>query len=118
MIKSRVDQLHRDCQTAEHGGDRRMRLNVRTEFVAAKERVAAEERVAFPLEIEILRQPLYFVAMLFHPFRKERLLAGAFFVTEIAGNEFTPNSKAGIRGENHVGKAALRRYQMNVGIQV
>ena len=65
----------------------RCELNVGAKFVAAEKYVAAEERVAFPFEKEILRQPDDFVAVFFHPAREMRRFAGAFFVPEIARNE-------------------------------
>src|SRR5512132_3949069 len=86
VIKTRINQLHRDRKTTQHFRDGTVRLNVRTKFVTAKEHVVAEERVAFAFEVKFLRQPIDFVAVLRHPFRKKRLFAGAFFVTEIAGD--------------------------------
>jgi hypothetical protein len=94
-----------------------MRLNVGTEFVAAKKDVAAEERVAFALEVKLLRQPIDFVAVLRHPFGKKRLFAGAFFVAEVAGNESAANRQPGVGGEDHVRQSWLRRNQMNLAIQ-
>ena len=94
-----------------------MRLNVGTKFVAAKEHLTAEQRVAFALEKKLLWQPVHFVALLLHPFGKERLLTGAFFVSEIAGDEFATNSQPGVGGENHVGQSRLRWNQMNFAIQ-
>ena len=80
-----------------------MRIDVGTEFVATKEHVTAEKRVAFAFEIQILRQPHHFVAVLFHPARKVRRLASALLVPEIAGNEMSSDGEPGIRRENHVG---------------
>ena len=94
-----------------------MRLDVGAKFVAAKEHVAAEERIAFAFEVKIFRQPGHFVAMLFHPFGKERLFTGAFFVAEITGDEFAADGQSGVGGENHVGKPWLWRNQMNLAIQ-
>src|SRR5213082_1141138 len=45
MIKARIDQLRRDDETAEHLGDRAMRLDVGTELVTAKKDVAGKKRV-------------------------------------------------------------------------
>ena len=109
MIKPRIHKFHGNSETTKDVCHGAMRLNVRTKFVATKEHVAAKERVAFALEIKIFRQPPYFIAALFHPFRKERLLAGALFVAEIAGDEFATNRQPGVGRENHVRKSRLRR---------
>ena len=94
-----------------------MRLNIGAKFVAAKKRVAAKERVAFALEVKIVRQPMHFVAAFFHPVGKERLFTGAFFVAEITGDEFATNGQPGVRSENHIGKLGLWRNQMNLAMQ-
>src|SRR5437870_9384457 len=107
VVKTRINQFHRDNKAAKHVCHGAMRLNVGTKFVAAKQHVATKERIAFALEIKILRQPAHFVAALFHPFRKERLLTGAFFMAEIAGDEFATNGQSSVGGENHIGKSRL-----------
>ena len=89
-------------------------LNVRTKFVTAKEHVIAEERVAFAFEVKFLRQPIHFVSVLLHRFGEKRLFSGAFFVTEIAGDESSANRQSGVSGEDHVGQPRLRRDQMNL----
>src|ERR671925_2948 len=94
-----------------------MRLNVGTEFVAAEKHLPTEQRVAFALEVKLFWQPIQVVAVLLHPFGKERLLTGAFFVAEITGDEFPTNSQPGVGGENHVRQSRLRRNQMNLAIQ-
>src|ERR1700730_8096484 len=109
VIKTRVDQFHRDNQTAKHVCHGAMRLNVGAKFVAAKKHVAAKERISFALEIKVLGQPLDFVAALFHPFGKKRLLTGAFFVAEIARDKFAANGQPSVGCENHVGKSRLWR---------
>src|ERR1700736_3215332 len=53
MIKARIDQFHRDDETAEHLRDGAMRFDVGTEFVTAKKCVADEKCVAFAFEIVI-----------------------------------------------------------------
>src|SRR5205809_1991122 len=95
VIKARINQFDRDHQAAEHVCYGPMRLNVRSKFVAAKEHVAAKERIAFAFEIKIFRKPTHFVAALLHPFRKERLLTRALFVAEIAGDKSATNCQAG-----------------------
>src|SRR5262249_47759467 len=117
-IKARIDQFHRDYETAKDVCHGAMRLNVGAKFVTTKECIAAKESVAFALEIKIFRQPTHFISSLFHPFPEERLLAGALFVTEITGDEFVSNRQSGVGGENHVGKSGLGRNQMNLAIQV
>ena len=67
VVKTRIDQLDRNDEATQEIGDGAVRIDVGAKFVAAKKDVAAEERVAFPFEIQILRQPDDFVAMLFHP---------------------------------------------------
>src|SRR5215471_49305 len=94
-----------------------MRLNVRAKLVAAKKHVAAKERVAFTLEIKVLRQPIHLVTVVLHPLGKERLFPGAFLVAEITRDEFAADSQPGIGGENHIGQSRLRRDQMNLAIQ-
>ena len=94
-----------------------MRLNVGAKFVAAKQYVAAKKRIAFAFEIKVFGQPVHFVSVLLHPFGKERLLTGAFFVAEIAGDEFAANGQSGVRRENHIRKSGLRRNYMNLAIQ-
>ena len=51
MIKTRIDQLDRDDQAAEHVGDRAMGVDIGAEFVAAKKRIACKKRVTFPFEV-------------------------------------------------------------------
>src|SRR5439155_15898246 len=106
-----------DSETTEHFCYGPVRLNIGAKFVAAKEHLATEQRIAFAFEIKLFRQPGHFVAMLFHPFGKERLLTGAFFMTEIARNEFAANGQSSVGGKNHVWKSWLRRDQMNLAIQ-
>src|SRR5215475_2664412 len=95
-----------------------MRLNVRTKLVTAKQRIAAKKSVAFPFEIKIFWQPIYFITALFHPFREERLLAGALLMAKIAGDKFAANRQPGIGGENHIRKPGLRWNQMNLTVEV
>src|SRR5262245_31105681 len=83
VIKPWINQLHRNGETTKHFCYGTMRLNVGTKFVTAKEHLTAEQRIAFALEVKLLWQPIDFVAALLHPFGKERLLTGAFFVAEI-----------------------------------
>src|ERR1700746_3994679 len=109
MVKTRISQFYGDGETAEHVCHGTMRLNVGTEFVAAKEHVAAKERVAFAFEKKIFRQPMHLVAELFHPVSKKRLLTGALFVAEIAGDEFSANRQPGVGRENHVRESRLPR---------
>ena len=94
-----------------------MRFNVGAKFVAAKKCVASEERIAFALEIIIVRQPGDLITMLLHPARKMRRFIGAFFVTKIARDEFFPDCETGVRRKNHVGKFRLRRDQLDLAIQ-
>src|SRR5439155_24734950 len=108
MVKARINQFHRDNQASKHVCHGAMRLNVGAKLVATKEHVSAKERIAFPLEIKILRQPADLVAALFHPFSKERLLPGAVFGAEIAGDEFAANGQSGVGRENHIGKSLPR----------
>src|SRR6266699_59247 len=98
MVKTRINEFYRDGQTAKHVCHGPMRLNIGAKFVAAKEHVAAKERVAFALEIKILGQPLHLVVAFFHPFRKERLLTSTFFVAEIAGNKLATNRQSSVGG--------------------
>src|SRR5215211_1128965 len=114
MIKTRINQLHRNGKATQHFCYGAMRLNVGTEFVTAKEDVVAEERIAFAFEVEFFRQPLDFITVLDHPLRKKRLFSGAFLVPEIAGNEFATNRQPGVRGEDHVGQSWLWCNQMNL----
>src|SRR3954471_23671314 len=84
MVKARVHQRDGNNETAEKVREGAMGVDVGAEFVAAKKNVAAEERVTFAFEVELLRQPDDFVAVLFHPTCEMRRFAGAFFVAEIA----------------------------------
>src|SRR5262249_41613733 len=102
VIKARINQFHGNSETAKHVCHGAMRLNIRSKFVPAKEHVAAKERVAFAFEIKIFSQPAHVVTALFHPFSKERLLTGSFFVAEIAGDEFVANGQSGIGCKNHI----------------
>ena len=117
MVKTRINQFHRDGKTTKHFCYGTMRLNVGTKFVTAKKHVAAKERVAFAFEVKFLRQPIDFVAVLLHPFGKKRLFSGAFFVAEITGDEFAANRQPGVGGEDHIGQSWLWRNQMNLAIQ-
>ena len=117
MVKARINQFHGDGETAEHLCHGAMRLDIRTKLITAKEHVGSKQSVAFAFEIKIVGQPVHFVAVLFHPLSKERLLTSAFFVAKVTWNEFATNGQAGIGGENHVGQAGLRRNQMNLGMQ-
>ena len=94
-----------------------MRLDVGTKLVAAKERVTAEEGIAFAFEVEIIGQPRNVVAVFLHPVREMRRFAGALFVPEIARDKFLSNSQPGVGRENHVGKFRLRCDQMNLALQ-
>src|SRR5690349_14388238 len=94
-VKTRIDQLHRDYQAAQHFCYGAVRLNVGPKFIAAKENVVSEERIAFALKIKLLRQPFDLVVMLGHPFCKEGLFTRAFLVAEITGDESSANSQAG-----------------------
>src|SRR4029453_2340117 len=114
VVKTRINQLHRDRKASEHFCYSAVRLNVGTKFVTAKEHVVAEERVAFAFEVELFRQPIHLVAVLFHPLGKKRLFSGAFFVAEIARNEFAANRQPSVSGEDHVGQSWLRRNQINL----
>src|SRR5688500_12967102 len=96
VVETRIDQLDRNDEAPQEIGDGTMRIDVGAKFVAAEEHVAAEEGVAFPFEIEILRQPDDFVAVFFHPARKVRRFSGAFFVAEITWNETTADGEAGV----------------------
>jgi len=55
---------------------------------------------------------------MFHPTRKVRRFAGAFFMPEIAGNKLPANGESGVSSENHVGKLRLRRNQIDVAFQL
>ncbi len=83
-------------------------------FVAAEKHVAAEERVAFPFEKQILRQPDDFVTVLFHPAREMRRFAGALLVSKIAGDKLSADGQSGIGGENHVRKLRLGRDELDL----
>src|SRR4029450_8703253 len=67
MIEPRIDQLDRDAEAAQHLRHRAMRLDIAAKFVPAKKRVLAEKSVAFAFEIQVFRQPMNFIAVLFHP---------------------------------------------------
>src|SRR5215470_8225444 len=108
MVKTRINQFHRDRKATEHFRNCAMRLNVGTKFVTAKEDVISEKSVSFALKVKFLWQPIDLVVVLRHPFGKKRLFAGAFFVAEIAGNKSAANRKAGICGKDHVGQSRLR----------
>src|SRR5467141_675749 len=108
VVKARINQFHRDNQTAKHVCHGAMRLNVGPKFVAAKEHVAAEEGIAFALEIKIFRQPLHFVAPLLHPLGKERLLTSTLFMAEVARDKLAANGQPSVGRENHIGKSRLR----------
>src|SRR5437763_10644667 len=94
-----------------------MRIDVGAKFVAAEKNVAAEKRIAFAFEIQILRQPDDFVAVLFHPAREMRRFSAAFFVPEITRDETAADSQAGIRGEDHVGKFRARWDELDLAIE-
>src|ERR1700730_6090340 len=91
MVKTRINQLDRDDEAAEHVRHCAMRIDVRTELISAEKRLTVEQRIAFSLEIEFIRQPRDFVTVLFHPARKMRRFAGALFMPKIARDEFFPN---------------------------
>src|SRR3984893_9104379 len=118
MIKARIDKLDRDDETSEHVCDCSVGIDVGTKFVPAKKHVAAEERIAFALEIMIFRQPGNFVTVFLHPTRKMRRFAGALLVAKIARNKFLSDSEAGVGRENHVGQIGLRRDQLDFAIQL
>jgi len=113
MIETRVHQLHRDNETAQHVGHSPVRLNVGAKLVTAKERVAGKERVAFTFEELIGRQPDNFVAVFLHPLREERRFRGAFLVPKITRDKFPAHRQPGIGGEDHVWKFRLRRDEMD-----
>ena len=95
-----------------------MRIDIGPKFVAAEKHVTAEERVAFALEIQILRQPDDFVTVLLHPAREVRRFARPFLVPEITRDETASDSETGVGGEDHVGKFRPRRDQLDLAIQV
>src|SRR5438105_660306 len=94
-----------------------MRLDVGAKLVAAKKGIAAEKRIAFAFEIEIIWQPRNFVAVFLHPTREMWRFTRPLFVPEITRNKFLSNSKPGVGGENHVGKFRLRRNQIDLAMQ-
>jgi hypothetical protein len=51
VIKARIDQFDGNNQAPEHVGDCAMRIDIGSEFVAAKQRVAGEERIALAFKI-------------------------------------------------------------------
>src|SRR6266516_2761332 len=114
MVKTWINQLHRNRETTQHFCYCAMRLNVGTKFVATKEHVVLKERVAFAFEVKFLRQPLDLITVLRHPLGKKWLFSRAFFVAEIAGDEFAANAEAGVGCEDHVGQSWLGRDQMNL----
>src|SRR5712692_11848397 len=118
VIKARIDKLDGDDETAQHIGDRAVRFDVRTKFVAAKKRVTAKKGITFAFEIKILWQPRNLVAVFFHPARKMRRFSSSLFVSKIARYEFFPNSEPSVGGKNHIGKLWLRRHQMDFTIQL
>src|SRR4029453_15554993 len=95
-----------------------MRLNVRTKLVTAKQRIAAEKRIAFTFEIKILRQPIHFITALFHPFREKRVAPRALLMGKITGDKFAANGQSGVGRENHIWKSVLRWNQMNVALEI
>ena len=117
MIKARIDQLDRNDETAKHVRDGAMRLDVGAKFVTAEKRVAAEERVTFSFEVEILRQPTNFITVLFHPTREKRGFARAFLMAKIARNKFLSDGQPGVGGKNHVGQFRLRRNQLDFAVE-
>src|SRR5947207_15238028 len=94
-----------------------MRIDVGAKFVTAEKNVAAEERVTFAFEVQILRQPDDFIAVLFHPTREMRRFSAAFFVPEIARNKTAADGQAGVRGEDHVGKFRARWDELDLAIE-
>ena len=114
MVKTRVDQLDRDDEAAKHVRDRAMRLNVAAELVTAKKSVAAEERVTFPFEIQIFRQPKNFITVLFHPTHEIRRFTGPFLMAKITRNKFLADGEPGVGSEHHVGQFRLRRHQLDL----
>src|SRR5207248_9624664 len=94
-----------------------MRLYIGTKFVAAKKGIAAEKRIAFAFEIEIIWQPRDFVAVFLHPTSEMWRFTRPLFVPEITRNKFLPNSKSGVGGEYHVGNLRLRRNKIDLAMQ-
>src|SRR5438045_8936633 len=94
-----------------------MRLDIGTKFVAAKKDIAAEKRIAFAFEIEIIWQPRDFVAVFLHPTREMWRFTRPLFVPEITRNKFLSNSKPGVGGENNVRKFRLRRNQIDLAMK-
>src|SRR5437763_3735819 len=91
VIKARIHKLDRNDKTAEQIRDCAVRIDVGAEFVAAEKNVAAEKRVAFALEVKVLREPDDFVVVLFHPTGEMGRFASALFVPEITWDETTTN---------------------------
>ncbi len=117
MIKARIDKLHRNHETTEHLRDSAVGFDVGSEFVTAKKHIAREKRVAFALEIVVVRQPRNLVAVFFHPAREMRRFAGAFFMPKIAWNKLFSYSQSGIGGKDHVRQFRLWRDQFDLTIE-
>src|SRR6266446_2158106 len=117
MIKARIDQLHRDDETAEHLRDCAMRFDVGTELVTAKKRVADKKGVAFAFEIVIVGQPRDLETAFFHPAGKMRRFAGPLFMPKVAWDKLFTDSESGVGRENHVRQLWLRRDELNSAIQ-
>ena len=94
--------------------DRAMRLNVAAELVTAKKGVVSKERVAFAFEIQIFRQPMNFVAVLFHPTHEIRCFTGPFLMAEITRDKFLADGEPGVGSEHHVGQFRLWRHQLDL----
>src|SRR5262249_23144859 len=76
--------------------------------IAGKEGVPEEERVAFPLEVDFLRQRFDAQAALLEPTAEARRFALSLRVAEVAEDYAVTFDQPGVRGEHHVWEARNR----------
>ena len=113
MIEARVDEAEGDHLDVEQPRDQGVGAEVGAEAVAAEEPLADEERVAGPLEGDLVGDPVDGDAAALEGVPPEGLLALPLGMAEAAQHRLATAHHRSVRGEHHVGQAGLLVDQLH-----
>src|ERR1051325_4800530 len=118
MVMPIHHQLDRDYEALEDFAEALVRADIGAKLVAAKQRLAAEERVAFALEKKLLRQPLQFVATTGEPVFEMPFFPLTLRKVEIAAYNLAAHDQSRVGGEHHVRQLRLWRDALDIATKV